>query len=123
MRIINTVEQNLAKDGPFTSHSLIKNDQTIISVPLITNDPSQVIDFCSRQTEETKKHLQQQLDQLSERFNISLRFIVSEELNSIIVKIVDPYTDKVIKEIPSAEIQKIKISIKEAIGVIFDVTV
>ena len=47
MRIINTVEQKLAKDGQFTSHSLIKNDQTIISVPLITNDPSQVIDFCS----------------------------------------------------------------------------
>ena len=49
-----------------------------------------------------------------------LRFNVNEELGSIVVKIVDPNTEQVIKEIPSADIQKLKINIRKAIGVIFD---
>ena len=49
-----------------------------------------------------------------------LRFNVNEELGSIVVKIVDPNTEQVIKEIPSADIQKLKINVRRAIGVIFD---
>lgn len=86
-------------------------------------EPAQVIDFCSRQFQETKAQLQRQIDRLSSELNTSLRFVIDQESDSIIVKIVDPSTDKVIKEIPSAEIQNIKIRIKEAIGVIFDAAV
>ena len=49
-----------------------------------------------------------------------LRFNVNDELGSVIVKIVDPNTDQVIKEIPSEDMQKLKIRIRKAIGVLFD---
>lgn len=52
-----------------------------------------------------------------------LQFNVNEALGQIVVKVIDPSTDKVIKEIPSAEVQKMQIRIKEAIGLIFDETV
>ena len=63
----------------------------------------------------------QQLQKLSDMvMGRKLRFNVNEELGSIVVKIVDPNTEQVIKEIPSADIQKLKINIRKAIGVIFD---
>ena len=49
-----------------------------------------------------------------------LRFNVNNELGSVVVKIVDSNTNQVIKEIPSADMQKIKINIRKAIGIIFD---
>ena len=49
-----------------------------------------------------------------------LRFNVNNELGSVIVKIVDPTTEQVIKEIPSEEIQHLKLRIRKAIGVLFD---
>ena len=36
------------------------------------------------------------------------------------VKIVDPSTDKVIKEIPSADVQQLQIKIREAFGLLVD---
>ena len=48
------------------------------------------------------------------------QFNVNEELGSRVVKVVDPSTNQVIKEIPSADIQRLKISIRKAIGILFD---
>ena len=52
--------------------------------------------------------------------NGKLQFNVNSELGSVIVKIVDPNTEQVIKEIPSEDIQKLKIRIRKTIGVLFD---
>ncbi len=49
-----------------------------------------------------------------------LQFNVNDELNSVIIKIVDPNTNQVLKEIPSKDIQKLKIRLREAIGLLFD---
>ena len=49
-----------------------------------------------------------------------LQFNVNEELGSVIVKVVDPTTNQVIKEIPSPDIQRLKMNIRRAIGVLFD---
>ena len=50
----------------------------------------------------------------------NLQFNVYEELGSVIVKVVDPTTNQVIKEIPSPDIQRLKMNIRRAIGVLFD---
>ncbi|MBD5447740.1 MAG: flagellar protein FlaG [Treponema sp.] len=49
-----------------------------------------------------------------------VQFNVNQELNQVIVRIVDPSTDQVIKEIPSTDIQKLKVRIRKAIGLLFD---
>ncbi|HIW36388.1 MAG TPA: flagellar protein FlaG [Candidatus Treponema faecavium] len=123
MRIYHTSEQSLTRTGQTVSYPMTSHDAASAQPAPIMAEPAQVIDFCSRQFQETKAQLQRQIDRLSSELNTSLRFVIDQESDSIIVKIVDPSTDKVIKEIPSAEIQNIKIRIKEAIGVIFDAAV
>jgi flagellar protein FlaG len=50
----------------------------------------------------------------------SLQFTVNQELGQVIIKVVDPSTKKVIREIPSEDMQKLKARLKDAIGLIFD---
>jgi flagellar protein FlaG len=61
-----------------------------------------------------------QIQDISNMFDRKLQFSVSKELNEVIVKVIDSNTDKVIREIPSAELQKLQIRIKEALGLLFD---
>ena len=49
-----------------------------------------------------------------------LQFNVNKELNKVIVKVVNSSTDEVIREIPSEDLQRIQIRMKQAIGVLFD---
>ena len=53
-------------------------------------------------------------------FNRRLKFSVNEEIDRVVVKVVDGTTDKVIKEIPPEEIQKLVARIRETIGILFD---
>jgi flagellar protein FlaG len=52
----------------------------------------------------------------STRFSYKL----TDELNRFIVKIIDKKTDKVIKQIPSEELQKLHDNLQEALGILFD---
>ena len=51
-----------------------------------------------------------------------LRYNMDEQLDQVIFTVVDPSTDKIIKEIPSAEVQEMKIRVKNAIGSFIDET-
>ncbi|MGI5174159.1 flagellar protein FlaG [Treponema sp. OMZ 840] len=51
-----------------------------------------------------------------------LRYNMNEQLDQVVVTVVDPSTDKIIKEIPSAEVQEMKIRVKNAIGSFIDET-
>ncbi|RKX72877.1 MAG: hypothetical protein DRP87_19900 [Spirochaetes bacterium] len=53
-------------------------------------------------------------------FNKRIKFTVNRELDQIVVKIIDSTTDKVIKEIPPAELQRLQVRIREVIGLLFD---
>ncbi len=60
------------------------------------------------------------LEKISLAFNKKLRFEVNRELEEVIVKVIDPATDKVIKELPPEELQRLHLKIKEMIGLLFD---
>ena len=47
-------------------------------------------------------------------------FNVNEELGQVVVKIVDPSTDKVLREIPSVDMQELRIMMRQTIGVLVD---
>ncbi len=49
-----------------------------------------------------------------------LLFSVNKELDSVVVSIVDSSTNQVIKQIPSEDIQKLKLRLRKAIGSLFD---
>ncbi len=52
-----------------------------------------------------------------------VQFNVNQEIGQVVVAIVDPQTNRVIKEIPSAEEQKLKAKIRRSTGHLFDVLV
>ena len=70
--------------------------------------------------EERVSRITDQIQQVANVFDRKLSFQVNKELDEVIVKVIDSNTDKVIREIPSAEIQKLQIRIKEALGLLFD---
>ena len=72
------------------------------------------------QNEQKVIEFTEQLQSISSMFDRKLQFQVSKELGEVVVKVIDSNTDKVIREIPSADIQKLQIRIKEALGLLFD---
>ena len=60
------------------------------------------------------------LERLTLAFNRKLRFSVNQETDEVVVKVVDSETDKVIKEIPAEELQRLHQKLKEMIGLLFD---
>jgi len=53
-------------------------------------------------------------------FNRKLQFEVDHNSNEVIVKVIDKETDKVIKELPPEELQRLHSNLKETIGFLFD---
>lgn len=49
-----------------------------------------------------------------------LRFNVNNELDKVVVTVIDSSTNEIIREIPSEDLQKIQIHMKQAIGLLFD---
>lgn len=126
MNTINSFVQAVAMDGrniqntvsssAHPQEKITQNVQNILTTPTGSEVAESIV-----QTAADVKADAQQLQKMSDMvMGRKLRFNVNEELGSIIVKIVDPNTDQVIKEIPSEDIQKLKINLRKAIGVIFD---
>jgi len=69
------------------------------------------------------RDLRKSLDVLEDTFllfNRRLKFSVNEDIDRVVVKVVDGNTDKVIKEIPPEEIQRLIVRIKETSGLLID---
>jgi flagellar protein FlaG len=52
--------------------------------------------------------------------NTRFQYVLKDELDYFVVRIIDKNTDKVIREIPSKELQKVHESINQALGLLFD---
>lgn len=50
----------------------------------------------------------------------TLQFSVSQELGKVVIKVIDSSTNKVVREIPSEDMQKLAANLRDAAGVIFD---
>jgi flagellar protein FlaG len=60
------------------------------------------------------------IEQISLTFNKKLKFVLDHQSKEVIVKVIDSQTDKVIKELPPEELQRLHSKLKETIGVLFD---
>ena len=123
MNTINSFGQISAKEGINKHPAAVKKStaERQLSANLsISPTGSEAAKNLQREAEEVKADAAQ-LQHMSDMvMNRKLQFNVNSELGSVIVKIVDPNTEQVIKEIPSEDIQKLKIRIRKTIGVLFD---
>ncbi|MFA6506608.1 MAG: flagellar protein FlaG [Treponemataceae bacterium] len=60
------------------------------------------------------------LERLSLAFNKKLRFSIDQATDEVIVKVIDAESDKVIKELPPKELQRLHQKLKEMIGLLID---
>lgn len=114
----------MAMDGQTLYKTNVKSANTGSNQQVITQsiapNGAQVAQNIEQSVAQTKE-ASQQLQRLSEIVSDNkLQFSVNKELGSVVVSIVDASTDKVIKQIPSEEIQNLKLRIRKAIGNIFD---
>ncbi len=91
---------------------------TAAALQTTENDPENTQQAKNEQVKVSK--FVEQLQSISDMFDRKLQFQVNRELNDVIVKVIDSRTDKVIREIPSAEIQRLQLRIKETLGLLFD---
>jgi flagellar protein FlaG len=66
------------------------------------------------------QHTVTQMNTLSQVINHRLTFSVDHDTNDIIVKVIDADTEKVIREMPAVELQKLHKSIKDAVGLLIN---
>ena len=79
---------------------------------------SETADSARRPVDKPQVHAD--LERISLVFDKKLQFVVDQGSNEVIVKVIDKETDKVIKELPPEELQRLHSNLKETIGFLFD---
>ena len=123
---MNTISTNAmvhtAMDGQslYSSAVSIKSSAAKQTVELITPNGAQVAQNIEQNLAELKAD-SQQLQKMYEMVDgRKLQFSVNKELGAVVVRVVDSNTNQVLKEIPSEDIQKLKLRLRKAIGNLFD---
>jgi len=122
--ITSSIGQALAMDGQNyfkVAPQMLGSGTTTAGVVRSVPGGAEVAQNIAQNLAEIRENAQQ-LQRLSDMVmgRRSLRFSVNEELGEVVISVLDPSTNKVIKEIPSEDIQKMKVSMKKAIGLLFD---
>ena len=123
---MNTISTNAmvhtAMDGQslYSSAVSIKSSAAKQTVELITPNGAQVAQNIEQNLAELKAD-SQQLQKMYEMVDgRKLQFSVNKELGAVVVRVVDSNTNQVLKEIPSEDIQKLKLRLRKAMGNLFD---
>ena len=122
MSAIQSLGRNLAMDGRLYNTSLstssVASKTLVISVP----DAAEVAQTLADNLAKDKTYVQE-LQRVANSLDKKVKFNVNQELGQVVVKIVDPSTDKVIREIPSVDLQKLRVTMRRTIGLIIDESV
>ena len=124
---MNTINTNsmvhVAMDGQSlynTNRNTVSNTVSQVAALSITPTGAQVAQNIEQNIAEIKAD-SQALQRMTEMVGGNkLQFSVNKELGSVVVSIVDSATNQVIKQIPSEDMQKLKLRIRKAIGSMFD---
>lgn len=71
-------------------------------------------------TSEETKQLVKELNEVSESLNTDIKFSFDDDLAEVYVTVTDKKSGRVIRKLPSEEAMKIKKSMKELVGSLFD---
>lgn len=116
MSIIQNIgQQTQAMDSQTRNASQI-SESVVRSTPKVDLPEEKEPRLTNQEIEEALK----KAETISSVFGNKVRFTVDNKLDKVVIKVIDPNTDKVIKEIPPIALQKMQIRIKEALGLLFD---
>lgn len=121
MNTISTIGQTQAMDGYF--NALDKQKQAPKVAAQIGNMPNSAAEVSANIESKIAdtQAMAQDLQRLSDIVKgHKLRFNVNNELDKVVVTVIDNSTNEIIREIPSEDLQKIQIHMKQAIGLLFD---
>lgn len=121
MNTINSAVQSMATDGQslYTSVKINSSNVSTVKAPEV-NNASDVANNIKQSIEEVKASAKE-MENLSEVVTgRKLQFSVNKELNTVVVTIIDSNTNQVIKEIPSVDMQKLKLRIRKTLGNLYD---
>ena len=110
---VDTQAYSVANDNKVSPHA----KQNISVFPTTAAEVSQTLANNLADTRETVEEIQKVSDIV---LGHKLQFNVNKELGRVVVKVLDPSTNAVIREIPSEELQKIQLQMKHTIGLLFD---
>lgn len=113
--MIQSFGQYLAMDG-LTQYISHPTRRASAQVQLTISNPSDVVDSLTETYTKAKSNIRE----ITHATGNKVKFNVNEELGQVVVKIVDSSTDKVVREIPSADMQEVRVTIKQTMGVFFD---
>jgi flagellar protein FlaG len=124
---MNTITSNAmvhtAMDGQSLYSSAVSMQKASAAkqnVELMTPTGAQVAQSIEQNLAELKAD-SQQLQKMYEMVDgRKLQFSVNKELGAVVVRVVDSNTNQVLKEIPSEDIQKLKLRLRKAMGNLFD---
>lgn len=116
---IQSIGRNLAMDGH--TYHLTRSAPSALSgqAKIAVPDPADVVEILAENLANTKLDVQE-LQRIADTMGKKVRFNVNKELGRVIVKIVDPSTDKVLREIPSVDMQQLQARIKQTMGMLVD---
>ncbi len=123
-RIMSGNEETVVPIAPHTaakSQSPNMDAKVIYQSPPLTASPEKVAGGEHKAID--KKLLEKIVDKLSQQFrskNTSLNFSIDDATQSLVVKVIDSDSEKVIRQIPPEEILAIRARIQELLGAIFD---
>ena len=86
-----------------------------------TQQKFDVTDQNSSVKKEDVPKLVDDLNELSESLNVDVKFAYNDKINEVYVNVTDKNTGKVIRKLPSEEAMKIKETMKDVVGSLFDV--
>ncbi|MCR5605560.1 MAG: flagellar protein FlaG [Treponema sp.] len=105
-----------------TSNSTSSKQTDVVTVKPLVRDSAEVVQTLAQNMAKSNEQARIAQEVSANIMGRKFQFSVDKEFG-LIVEIVDPKTDKVIKEIPSTDSQKIQTRVEKALGLIFDKTV
>lgn len=123
--ISSTIGQTMAMDGRTLYNSAAATPTAKKTVELqntnkLSSSSAEVAQNIAQNLADVKASVAQ-LQKLSDiTMGHKLQFSVNNELGEVVVKVVDPNNNQVIKEIPSEDVQKMQVRMKKVIGLLFD---
>lgn len=124
---INSLGQSMAMDGRTNYVKKVEKQPSVSSgyepQENVNAEVASAATDLAKDLNEVKAQISQQITEIqkiSDMIGRKLQFNVNEELGRVVVSIVDPSTNQVIKEIPSEEMQKLQIRLRENINFLVD---
>ncbi len=123
---ISMIGQMVATDGLYKTPVASKGKKAYSGSPMeavlsnFPNSAAEVAETLSQNIADTKNSVEKVLKTSDVVLGRTLQFSVNQELGRIVVKVIDPNTQRVIREIPSEDMQKLQAYLKDAAGLIFD---